>query len=79
MGHIQNGSMAAVIGITAENLQDILNQQNQSHLTIANYNSYLQNIISGTSDAIRNTTELLQKDINYRDSIKSERRIFILI
>jgi len=51
MATAKEGAMAAVIGITREQLQEIINSQ-YPQVEISNYNSYLQNIISGPTEFI---------------------------
>ena len=48
---ISHGRMAAVIGLQNKDVQTILKQENLN-VTIANYNSYTQTVISGTQEAI---------------------------
>lgn len=47
MSTAPKGAMAAVIGITAEQVREILNQNDLSTIDIANYNAENQTIISG--------------------------------
>lgn len=46
------GSMAAIIGISKENLEDICNAINDCYVTIANYNEPKQLVISGNLECV---------------------------
>lgn len=52
MSQAREGGMAAVVGLEAEKLQHTLQQQGLSTLSIANYNTYKQLVISGPRRAI---------------------------
>ncbi len=52
MSQAANGSMAAVIGLSSEQVTAILAQDHLSDLSIANYNSYLQQVISGPLESV---------------------------
>ncbi|RUR11134.1 ACP S-malonyltransferase [Legionella sp. km772] len=57
MSQAVNGCMAAVIGLSSNQVASILANNNLSELAIANYNSYLQQVISGPSAAISKAKE----------------------
>lgn len=61
MSKATGGGMAAVVGLKCEAVQDILKQNNLSSVSIANYNSNLQNIISGPKEAITSAEGLFIK------------------
>lgn len=52
MSQAVNGSMAAVIGLSSSQVASIITKNNLHDLAIANYNSYLQQVISGPSESI---------------------------
>lgn len=53
MGEVNGGSMAAVIGLTAEKIDDILSRERLSDtIQISNRNTRLQNVISGLPESI---------------------------
>ena len=52
MSQAANGSMAAVIGLSSTQVASIIEKNNLKDLSIANYNSFTQQVISGLSDAI---------------------------
>jgi malonyl CoA-acyl carrier protein transacylase len=58
MGRASSGAMAAVIGLKSVEVQAVLEQHQLNHLTIANYNSYLQQVLSGPSDQIKEAKSL---------------------
>lgn len=47
-----NGSMAAVIGLTGNQVTALLEKNSLTNVSIANYNSYLQQVISGPTEII---------------------------
>ncbi len=51
MSEISGGAMAAVVGLTGKELGQIL-EEHYPAVSIANYNSHLQNVISGPADII---------------------------
>ena len=53
MAECAGGGMAAVLGLTADEVADILAKDRFRDLTVANYNSDLQVVISGPIDLIR--------------------------
>ncbi len=54
------GSMAAVIGLPAEEIEKVLKQIN-GVVEIANYNSYEQTVISGETEAVEKAMEILKE------------------
>lgn len=54
MSEAQEGGMTAVIGLTTDEVQSILNKNNLQNINIANYNSYLQHVLSGSKQDITN-------------------------
>jgi malonyl CoA-acyl carrier protein transacylase len=52
MSQAQGGGMAAIVGLSAEEVQATLQQHQLPTLTIANYNTYKQQVISGPAVAI---------------------------
>lgn len=57
MNEVKEGSMAAVVGIDAAKIATII-QENQLPLVIANYNSALQTVISGSEEYINSSAKL---------------------
>ena len=53
MARATGGGLAAVIGLSSEQILTILEKNNLKMLTIANYNTLTQSVISGPVDAIR--------------------------
>lgn len=47
MGNVDSGSMAAVIGITQNEIKDIIESMQLNSIDIANINSKNQTVISG--------------------------------
>lgn len=60
MARILDGAMAAVIGIDRKELQNILDEH-CTEVEIANYNSYLQNVISGPAEKIEECGKLFKE------------------
>lgn len=52
MSRAEGGSMAAVIGLTADAVKAVLENNMITNLSIANYNSYTQLVITGPKEAI---------------------------
>lgn len=61
MSKATGGGMAAVVGLKSDVIENILNKNNLSTISIANYNSKLQTIISGPKDAIQAAEGLFTK------------------
>lgn len=53
MSQATGGGMAAIVGLKGDEVQAILEENNLNHITIANYNSCKQIVISGLIDAVR--------------------------
>ena len=57
-GHLQNGTMAAIVGLKEKDVQLICSSyKGKGLVVIANHNSHKQIVVSGTSDAIIETIE----------------------
>ena len=52
MSKVDSGAMAAVIGLNADRVTEIIRLSNLTHLTIANYNTPVQTVISGLETEI---------------------------
>lgn len=61
MSSATGGGMAAVIGLKAEDVQKILQEENLINLAIANYNSYTQVVISGPKDDVKSAEPIFLK------------------
>jgi polyketide biosynthesis malonyl-CoA-[acyl-carrier-protein] transacylase len=61
MSQTTDGGMAAVIGLKNTEVEHILEQENLKDVTIANYNTYTQVVISGPRNAIDNAQFLFEK------------------
>lgn len=59
MSRVQNGAMAAVIGLDIEKILDIINEL--ENLYIANYNTKLQTVVSGEKEAINAAREIFME------------------
>lgn len=56
-----NGSMAAVIGLTPDEISEGLKElQNEGVISVANYNSPVQTVITGEKDLIEKSVEILK-------------------
>ena len=60
MSQAANGGMAAVIGLPAQTILDLLAQNNLTQVSIANYNSHKQLVISGQKDQVEQAQGLCQ-------------------
>ncbi len=58
MGEATDGGMAAVMGLSADQVEEILKEKNLNHLYIANYNSPYQIVISGLKKEIEKAESL---------------------
>lgn len=52
MQQASGGSMAAVIGLSSSQVASVLEKHNVADLSIANFNSYLQQVISGPQQSV---------------------------
>lgn len=57
MSQVRDGAMAAVIGLSGDQVELVLQRNNLKTISLANYNSYLQQIISGTKDSINDAKQ----------------------
>lgn len=55
------GGMAAVMGLSSEKIKSTLQQHQLNNLSIANYNSYTQCVISGPSEDMTRAQPIFQK------------------
>jgi trans-AT polyketide synthase/acyltransferase/oxidoreductase domain-containing protein len=60
MSLAKQGAMSAILGISAEEIRLILQDNNLSSVDIANYNSPQQTVISGDKDNIEKADEILK-------------------
>lgn len=60
MNRTRNGAMAAVLGIGALEVQQVLKQHQLSDIDVANFNSPVQTVISGPLEAIRNSETMFR-------------------
>lgn len=60
MGEAKGGSMAAVLGMRAEELQAFLREQNLNEIDLANMNSPKQSVIAGETRAVLAAEKLLR-------------------
>lgn len=61
MSQAQLGAMAAVIGLEVDKIKSLLDQHDLTQVSIANYNSYTQTVISGNSQEIEQAKKLCEK------------------
>ncbi|MEM7344386.1 MAG: ACP S-malonyltransferase, partial [Chloroflexota bacterium] len=61
MAQAKTGSMVAVIGLTPDQIEDVLKKNNLVEIDIANYNSPLQTVISGTTQEIAQAKTLFNE------------------
>lgn len=52
MGEAMEGAMSAVLGLSAERVSDLLREHASDRVSIANYNSYSQIVISGDKSSV---------------------------
>ena len=55
------GSMAAILGLTADKVESVLNDSNAGNVSIANYNCPGQIVISGEKQAVLSAMDLLKE------------------
>ena len=61
-GEIMNGTMAAVIGLNKDAIEEICGQSNENEIVVpANFNAPGQIVISGDVDAVKNAMNLAKK------------------
>jgi trans-AT polyketide synthase, acyltransferase and oxidoreductase domains len=72
MGQASGGGMAAVIGLTGEQVQKVLEMEGFSQIDIANYNSPFQIVISGPKEAIEQVKPIFEnnKDVKMFTPLK---------
>ncbi|MCR6105810.1 ACP S-malonyltransferase [Salipaludibacillus agaradhaerens] len=70
-GKKQPGAMAAIIGISVENIENICKEVSLKYgdVIVANYNCNLQSVISGTSQAVEKVTEISRRNGAIADKI----------
>ncbi|MBW1616391.1 MAG: ACP S-malonyltransferase [Deltaproteobacteria bacterium] len=61
MSLAKKGGMAAVIGLSESKIVEILRENNFSEISVANYNSYEQTVISGIKNQIEKAETLFKK------------------
>lgn len=61
MAKANGGKMAAIIGLKFDEVKKLLNENNLKDIDIANYNSKMQIVISGTSDSIINAEKVFME------------------
>jgi malonyl CoA-acyl carrier protein transacylase len=61
MSKATGGGMAAIIGIKGTEVETIIEQQGLTDVSIANYNSYTQTVISGPRNAVYATQQLFEQ------------------
>ena len=61
MSQAAGGGMAAVVGLKSTEVQKILEQQGLTNISIANFNSHTQVVISGPEQEIATTQPLFEK------------------
>jgi malonyl CoA-acyl carrier protein transacylase len=60
MSQATGGGMAAIVGLTGEKVNQILQENKLSDISVANYNSYTQIVISGPSAVIGQAQKLFE-------------------
>ncbi len=66
MSQATGGGMAAIIGLSVSDIQSLLQQLQLTNITIANYNSPIQTILTGTKDQIERLQPLVEKNGLFR-------------
>ncbi len=61
MSEARGGKMAAVIGLKSDDVQSILQRNDLTSISIANYNAFTQVVISGAKDDIDAAQPILEK------------------
>ncbi|MHB1946562.1 MAG: ACP S-malonyltransferase [Gammaproteobacteria bacterium] len=62
MSQAKEGGMAAILGLSIDDVKQILTQNSHLNLSIANYNSYTQIVISGPKHDIEQAQTIFTKD-----------------
>ncbi|HYC89891.1 MAG TPA: ACP S-malonyltransferase [Thermoanaerobaculia bacterium] len=62
MARAKNGGMAAVIGMTAERVTDVVRNHGLATIDVANINTPQQTVISGPVDDIQRSVEIFEKE-----------------
>jgi malonyl CoA-acyl carrier protein transacylase len=62
MGAAPRGAMAAIIGVSADKVSDILAANGLSTIDVANYNAQAQTVISGLEADVRNAQACFEKE-----------------
>lgn len=60
MAQAHGGGMAAIIGLSGEEVKDILEEENLSQIDIANYNTPTQTVIAGLRDAVDGAKDIFE-------------------
>lgn len=58
MSQVKNGGMLALMGLTSQKINSVLQENNLKNLAIANYNTYTQSVISGLATEIELATTI---------------------
>jgi malonyl CoA-acyl carrier protein transacylase len=61
MSQAQGGGMAAIIGIKAEQVLNVLQNHNITDIVIANFNSYTQAVVSGPKGSVEQALPLFEQ------------------
>ncbi len=61
MSQATNGAMAAIVGLTSMEIKQLLEDNHLTDITIANYNSYKQSVISGIKNDIDQSRQIFEK------------------
>lgn len=61
MGTVTGGGMAAIIGLHVDAIKEILTQHRLAQISIANYNSHTQTVISGKKEEIHQAQALCEQ------------------
>ncbi|MCI3928181.1 ACP S-malonyltransferase [Streptomyces sp. AN091965] len=61
MGHVRDGAMAAVIGVSAQTIEKTLKQHDATSVVIANYNAPEQFVLSGSHEELARLKPVFEK------------------
>jgi len=61
MSQAQGGGMAAIIGLSADQIKSLLQENNLNDVVIANYNSFTQTVISGAKASVLSAQSIFEK------------------